>query len=67
VPDLVPVAGRICVNGHTLSPGDLLCSICGGDARGSEEDGFTGETTEPQEPRDIDQVTIIGGWEVVVV
>jgi len=55
----------VCVNGHFLNPGDLLCGLCGGDARGSEA-GTPGDTTEePQAPQEIEQVTVIQGWEVV--
>ncbi|MEQ1611437.1 MAG: AAA domain-containing protein [Hyphomicrobiaceae bacterium] len=59
----------ICVNGHRLNPGDLLCGECGGDMAADDRltqqapPGGFGE--QPQSDYEPPIVTTIEGWEVL--
>jgi hypothetical protein len=49
-----PPSGDVCVNGHPMAAGDLLCATCGGDLAG-----------EPAAPAlAADAPTVIDGWRV---
>lgn len=51
----------VCINGHPLEAGDLICSTCGADAAGSEQSTPSFEDTQPGENSE----TVIAGWRVL--
>jgi primosomal replication protein N'' len=71
VPNPVPPCpaaedGPACVNGHPLNAGDYICRICGANPRAPAESGAPEALGEgPQEPYQVPEVSIIGGWEVL--
>ncbi len=52
LPEEAAGSERLCVNGHPVSAGDLLCPICGADIA----------SDVPEPPR---SATVIDGWRVV--
>ena len=51
----------VCINGHSLELGDLICSTCGADAAGPEQSPPPFEGTQPGENSE----TVIAGWRVL--
>ena len=50
-----PEPALLCVNGHSLNPGDYICGVCGADPAAP---------TDPEPPRP-SVVSTIGGWELL--
>lgn len=51
----------VCINGHPLEPGDLICSTCGADAAGPAQRPPSFEVT----PLGENSETVIAGWRVL--
>jgi hypothetical protein len=58
VPYLQPNTTLVCVNGHGLNPGDLMCGVCGGDISVPQPAGVLPTSAPPT-------VSTIAGWEVL--
>jgi primosomal replication protein N'' len=57
--------GPACVNGHSLNPGDFICSVCGGDIAGSPTSAERPLDPSEDTPEGPVPVTNIAGWELL--